>query len=94
MPRIGYGCIISGYKVHQKNHMKKLESAQTDALSLILRTMKSTPTNAIETKLSVTPIDLRLEELQRQEAIKIHDPGSYFNKMNKTTESSSKQSQC
>ena len=44
--------------------MKKLESAQSGALS-ILRTMKSTPTNTIESELSVTPIDLHLEELQR-----------------------------
>ena len=77
--------------------MKKLESAQRDALSLILRTMNSTLTYAIETmQLSVTPINLRLEELQRHEAIKMHrDPDSYFNhKMNKTTKSTSKQSPC
>ena len=79
-----------------KNHKKKLESAQRGAFSWILRTMKSTPTNAIEAELSVTPTDLCLEELQRHEAIKIHrDPDSYFNyKMNKTTESSSEQSPC
>ena len=76
--------------------MKKLESVQRGALSLILRTINSTPTNAIEAELSVTPIDLRLEELQRHEAIKMHrDPNSYFNhKMNKRTKSTSKQSPC
>ena len=58
--------------------------------------MKSTPTNTIEAELSVTPIDLRLEELQRHEAFKIHrDPDSYFDyKMKKRTKSTSKQSPC
>ena len=79
-----------------KNHLKKLESAQRGPLSLILRTMRSTPTNTIEAELSMTPIDLCLEELQSHGAIKIHrDPDSYFNyKMNKTTKISSKQSPC
>ena len=45
-----------------------LESAQRGALSLILRTMRSTPTEALEAELSVLPIDLRIEELQRHEA--------------------------
>ena len=69
-----------------KNCMKQLESAQR-ALSLILRTIKSTPTNAIEAKVSVTPIDLHLEELQGHKAIRMYkDPDSCFNyKMNKTT---------
>ena len=43
--------------------MKKLESAQRGALSLMLRAMNSTPTNAIEAELLVTPIDLCIEEL-------------------------------
>ena len=54
------------------------------------------PTWTTEVELSVTPIDLRLEELQRHEAIKMHrDPVSYLNyKMNKKTKSSSRQSPC
>ena len=48
-----------------------LESAQRGALSLILRTMRSTPTEALETDLSVQPIDLRIEELQYHEAGKL-----------------------
>ena len=76
--------------------MKKSESAQRGALSLTLKTMKSTPTNATEAELSVTPFNLRLEELHRHEAIKMHkDPDSYFNyKINKTIKSTSKQSPC
>ena len=76
--------------------MKKLESAQRGALSLILRTMKSIPTNATEAELSVTSINLWLEELHRHEAIKMHkDPDSYFNyKINQTIKSTSKQSPC
>ena len=71
-------------------------SGQGDALLLILRAMKSTATNAIEAKLSVTSIDLCLEELQGHEAIKRHRyPDSYFNcKMNKVTKSSSKKIPC
>ena len=45
--RLEYGCIIWSYKIDQKNHMKKLESAQRGTLSLILRTMNSPPANAI-----------------------------------------------
>ena len=45
--RLEYGCMIWSYKIHQKNHMKKLESAQRGTLSLILRTMNSPPANAI-----------------------------------------------
>ena len=48
-----------------------LESAQRGALSLILRIMRSTPTEALEAELSVLPIDLRIEELQRHEAGKL-----------------------
>ena len=32
-------CIIWGYKIHQKNYIKKLENAQRGALSLILRNL-------------------------------------------------------
>ena len=71
-------------------------SGQRDALLLILRAMKSTATNAIEAKLSVTSVDLCLEELQGHEAIKMHRyPDSYFNyKMNKATKSNSKKIPC
>ena len=48
-----------------------LESAQRGALSLILRTMKSTLTEALEAELSVLPIDLSIEELQRHEEGKL-----------------------
>ena len=53
--------------------MKQFEDAQRGALSLILRTMKSTPLEAIESEMATTPIDLRIEELQRHEAIKLYD---------------------
>ena len=60
-----------GFKLYQREHLKMLESAQRGALSLILRTMRSTPTEALEAELSVLPIDLRIEELQRHEAGKL-----------------------
>ena len=53
--------------------MKQLEEAQRGALSLILRTMKSTPLEAIaESEMATTSIYLRIEELQRDEAIKLY----------------------
>ena len=33
--------------------------------------MKSTPTDGLESELSILPIDLRLEELQQHEAVKL-----------------------
>ena len=55
-----YVSIISGCKILPKNHMKQLKSAQLSTLSLIQRTMKSTPINATEVELSRTPINLCL----------------------------------
>ena len=58
--------------------------------------MMCTATNTIEVKLSVTSVELCLEELRRHEAIKMYRyPDSYFNyKTNKVTKSSSKKSPC
>ena len=47
-----------------------LEAAQKGALILILRAMRFTPMEVMETGLCIAPIDLRLNELQRTEAIK------------------------
>ena len=52
--------------------MKQLEEAQRGALSLILWAMKSTLLEAIESEMATTPIDLRIEELQRYEAKKLY----------------------
>ena len=54
------GCIVWGHSVYKKNHAAMLESAQKGALSLILHTLKSTPTDALESELFITPIDLRI----------------------------------
>ena len=51
--------------------MKLLDEAQRGAMKLILRAIKSTPTEVLESKLNIAPIDLRLEELQQIEAIKL-----------------------
>ena len=45
-------------------YMKLLDEAQRGTMKLILRAMKSTPTEALESELNIAPIDLRLEELQ------------------------------
>ena len=41
------------------------ESTQRGALSLILRSFKSTPIVALETELGILPVDIRLQELNR-----------------------------
>ena len=61
---LGFGCTVCGFKIHNASHLKLLESAQRGATSLILKTMKSFPTNTLESEPSILPIDLRLEELQ------------------------------
>ena len=63
--KLEYRCIIWGHTIYHKNHMKQLEDAQRSALSVILRIMKSTPLEAIESEMATTQIDLRIEELQR-----------------------------
>ena len=40
--------------------------------------MKSTPTEALESELNIVPIDLRLEELQQMEAIKLLQKNDQF----------------
>ena len=76
--------------------MKQLEDAQRGALSLILRIMKSTPLEAIESEMATTPIDLRIEELQRHEAIKLYqNQDSYLSHKIKSYDlTNSKQSPC
>ena len=45
---------------------------------LILKAMKSTPLEAMEAELCITPIDLRLQELQRTEAIKLFQKNNKY----------------
>ena len=76
--------------------MKQLEDAQRGALSLIIRIMKSTPLEAIESEMATTPIDLRIEELRRYEAIKLYqNQDSYLSHKIKSYDlTNSKQSPC
>ena len=69
--KLDFGCSVWGFRIHNAKHLKLLESAQRDAASLILKRMKSTTTDRLESELSILPIDLRLEELQRHEAVKL-----------------------
>ena len=66
-----FGSTVWGFRIHNAKHLKLLESAQRGASSLILKTMKSIPTDGLESELSILPIDLRLEELQRHEVVKL-----------------------
>ena len=64
------------FKLYKAFIRYKLEFGSTvlerGATSLnLLRTMKSTPTDALESKLSTLPTDLHLEELQSHEAVKL-----------------------
>ena len=62
--KLEYGSIIWGHAISEDKHHRFLEAAQKSAFILILRAMKSTPTEALESKLNFVPIDLRLVELQ------------------------------
>ena len=64
---------VWGFTIHNAKykHLKLLESAQRGAASLILKTMKSNPTDGLESELSILPLDVRLEEFQRHEAVKL-----------------------
>lgn len=63
--------IIWGQSIHSIKHMRVLGETERRAMKLILRTIKWTLTEALESELNIAPIYLRLEELQRMEAIKI-----------------------
>ena len=67
--KLEFGCTVSGFGIHNAKHLKLLESTQRSAASLVLKTVKSNPTDGLESELSILLIDLRLEELQRHEAV-------------------------
>ena len=54
------------------------KAAQNSALMLIVRAMKSIPTEALESELNIVPIDVRLEELQQMEAINFPEKNDQF----------------
>ena len=91
--KLEYGSAVWGHTLYNNKHLKLLEAAQRGALMLILRSMKSSPLDAMEAELCISPIDLRLQELQRNEAIKllqkndkyISDNMEKINKGNKPT---------
>ena len=62
----------------------------------MLQIMKSTPLEAIESEMATTPIDLRIEELQRHEAMKLYqNQDSYLSRKIKSYDlTNSKQSPC
>ena len=69
--KLEYGSIIWGHTIHTTKHLRLLKAAQKEALMLILRAMKSTSLKVMEAELCIVPIYLRLQELQRIEAIKL-----------------------
>ena len=73
-----FSCTVWGFRRHTVKHLKLLESAQRGAALLILKTMKSTPTDGLESELSILPINLHLEQLQRYEAVKLSIKKDYY----------------
>ena len=61
--KLEFGCTVWSFRIHNANHLKLLESAQSGVASLILKAMRSTPTDGLESELSILLIDLRLDEL-------------------------------
>ena len=84
--KLEHGNIIWGHTIYTDKHRRFLEATQKSALIIILRAMKSIPTEALESKLNIVPTDLRLEELQQMEAIKRLQKNGQFitNNMSKT----------
>ena len=69
--KLEFSSTVWGFRIHNAKHLKLLKSLQRDAASLILKTMKSTPTDGLESELSILPIDLRLKEFEWHEAMKL-----------------------
>ena len=82
-PRITLQLYTRIHKIKTGVYIEKLESTLWGALSLFLRTVRSTPTDSLKVELSITPKDLRLEQLQRHETIKMLWPNhsSFFSHM-------------
>ena len=56
--KLEYGAIIWGQSIHSFKYMKLLDEAQRGAMKLILRAMKSTPTEVLESELNIAPLKL------------------------------------
>ena len=70
--KLEFDCTVWGFRIHNNTqHLKLTESPQRGVLSLILKAMKSIPTDGLESKRSMLPIDLHLEELQQHEVVKL-----------------------
>ena len=80
--KLEFGGTLRSFRIHNAKHLKLLESAQRCAASLILKMMKSTPTDGLKSELSILPIELRLEELQRHEAVKLLIKEDDYNQSN------------
>ena len=59
--KLEYESIILGHTKYTDKHCRLLEAVEKSVLMLILRAMKSTPTEVLESGLSIAPIDLELE---------------------------------
>ena len=58
-------------RIYHNSNLKLLESTQRGALSLILRSLKSTPTVALKAELGILPTDIKLKEFSRMEFLKL-----------------------
>ena len=79
--KLKYGSIIWGGTIHNIKYLRLPEVAQEGALMLILKAMKFTPFETMEADLCIAPIDLRRQELQRNEDIKFFQKNDkYFSR--------------
>ena len=69
--KLEYGTIRWGQSIYLLKHRKLLDQAQRGAKKLILRAINWTLTEGLESEVNIGPIDLKLDKLQRMEAIKL-----------------------
>ena len=80
--------LFGGIQYTQISIVDFWKQLKKSALMLVLRAMKSTPTEALESELNIVTIDLRLEELQRMEAKKLQKNDQFItNNMGKKVNS-------
>ena len=64
-------CAAWSHRIYHNSNLKLVESTQRRGLSLILRSFKSTPTVALEAEWGISPTDIRLQELNWTEFLKL-----------------------
>ena len=69
--KLEYGTIRWGQSIHLLKHMKLLDEAQRGAMEFTVSAINWTLTERLKSEVNLGPIGLKLDELQRMEAIKL-----------------------